>query len=201
MTNHFHLLLQVRECPLSAIMHRIQTRYSRHFNKNRVRAGLVTKPEDWRWSSQAAYLEPRCRGIADTALVLSLMGLDLIGDPEHSSSLQEPDQPDHGAAALQALAESIAERGSIATAVLCGPSRLHAVSAVRKKLIREALANGFGPGLMGAETRLPESPKGRWAGNTKCKIYNARHAKDPALAGRGSEACPRPCRGPPRAGH
>lgn len=41
MTNHYHLMIQVGEVPISAIMRRVLTRYAKHFNSSAHRQGHV----------------------------------------------------------------------------------------------------------------------------------------------------------------
>lgn len=204
MTNHFHLLIQVQECPLSTVMQRVQTRYARHFNKTRgrqghvferryqsflcrtdarvlevaeyihmnpVQAGLVSGPDDWHWSSYPAYKDPGSQPLVDTTLVLSLRGDDPAQAPrapaptsleklhaEEASPLESQatrpslewsghHQPD--TAPFHALIQKIAKCSGIEPAVLRGQTKTHCVSAVRKDLIRQALAMGFGPAEIG----------------------------------------------------
>ena len=47
MGNHFHMLIAVREAPLSGLMHRLLTRYSLYFNRTYARVGHLFQGRYW----------------------------------------------------------------------------------------------------------------------------------------------------------
>ena len=111
MTNHIHMLVQIRDTPLGKLILRIASQYARKFQAsiattghlferryhgvlvdaerylltllryihlNPVRAGLVTGPLDYPWSSHGAYLGLRPTPWICTRFALRLFSPDLV---------------------------------------------------------------------------------------------------------------------------
>lgn len=56
MSNHIHLVIQVKDIPLSRIIQNVSFRYTRYIHNNPVRVSLVTQPYEYSWSSHNKYL-------------------------------------------------------------------------------------------------------------------------------------------------
>lgn len=125
MDNHFHILLQVGEKPLQSIMHRINSKYSKYYNRkcgrsghvygerykailvqnesyllvllrymhqNPIRAGICSKVEEYRWSSDSYYRTEKDAGIDIDIIFGTLSGDREIALKQYKEFMKEIDE-------------------------------------------------------------------------------------------------------------
>lgn len=139
----------------------------RYVHRNPVKAGMVRRPEDWRWSSHLDYLGLREGGFVDTSLGLAVFHPDIVrarrlyrkfvdkdvddraSAPPCDSAPRETSQKARGEAPenvpIDALCAAIALETGIPPDSLRGRSRVRPVVEARRRLAAEALRLGHPP--------------------------------------------------------
>jgi putative transposase len=128
MDNHYHILLQTEDKPLKTIMHGINNRYSKHYNRqhgrtghvfgerykailvqnesylltllryihqNPVRAGICSKIEEYRWSSDSDYRTGNAQEV-DIDVILGNISINKnIAIKQYKEFMMEIDETDY----------------------------------------------------------------------------------------------------------
>lgn len=196
MPNHFHLLIETLETPLSKIMQKLLTTYAIYFNArykqtghvfqsrykskicekedylfrlvhyinlNPVKAKLVNRPEDYKWSSCLCYTGKITNNMLALEKLFSYMGYDNLeqGYKSYAAILQEEVLPEHysrtnrlimtGKAnitkqffnfkqlSLYEIAQEISTKNEISVKTLLSKNRVHKTDYARRLFCREAV--------------------------------------------------------------
>ncbi len=133
----------------------------RYIHLNPVKAGVVTDPGDWPWSSHADYLG-RKDPLSDPAWILSLLSSDsekarksylgLMAQPglpkkfeTYHAAMRQPLLSSEGLGVLNSLGETVALAHEATLAGICQRNKEHQSCVARKALIRLASRRGFTP--------------------------------------------------------
>lgn len=166
MTNHLHLLLQPEETPLGMLV------LVRYIHLNPVRAGIVSDPAAYPWSSHPAYAGQRAEPWLTSGFVLAMLDPDLMrarrrylqfmnlpASTDPTTAPTEPPATGPGSVAglsrgneetgicqhrqtLHEIIDEAAARFDIAPAMLMAPTRGRAASQARCWIARTALERG-----------------------------------------------------------
>ena len=129
MDNHFHILLQTIEKPLQSIMHRVNSKYSKYYNRkygrkghvfgerykailaqderylltllryihqNPVKAGICSRVDEYRWSSDYYYRNGIDKDIDIAVILGSISKAIKIAVKQYKEFVKEMDDTDYG---------------------------------------------------------------------------------------------------------
>ena len=141
----------------------------RYIHMNPVRAGLVSSPEQWKWSSCREYLDIGVQEpLADFAWPLSLFGLErrpaaeafrtfMLQDPQEdvaatpmmdshapTPEVERPSASGGGRRPLVEIAEEVSAQTGVTSLAILGVSRRRSITLARRRFAALAVASGYG---------------------------------------------------------
>ncbi|MEK7857590.1 MAG: transposase [Elusimicrobiota bacterium] len=121
----------------------------KYIHNNPVRAGLVSRPEDWPWSGHNQMADPPGWGLIDSSSGLLLFDQSQTSHrnamPEEDERHVFTDKPRLEArhSLLAQLAQQAAGRTGVSAGMMLGPRRLRSLTPARKLFASMAAANGY----------------------------------------------------------